>query len=359
MRHAGRAMVSAALANLAVLVSLVTTDNPYSAVAAVPRDTLRLLPDPSAGGRIWDWSAACPLGPREGAASCERAGPVLGSAQLNGDEWNLGVTTPAEGGVRMSMAPSGGLTVRGDLPLAPPCTAATCLAPSANTWVRGYSNISYGKNPCRARTSPASDPALDLPVKVSALPADLVGTTSYSSQTSQTTYDIAYDMWLNPSGTKYPCRTQGTLEVMLWLDYDQRALLPSTPIASSSIPYAVNGVARTGTNAWSTFVLNVYRSGKTSPYGATIFLVLRAGNVIPAGTVSVDITKALSAVGVLLQRDYGWRDFANHYWVDTIPFGMEFGPANARPWGNGSTDFTLQVASYCLGLNATVAHPKC
>ena len=238
---------------------------------------------------------------------------MLGRAQLNGDEWNLGVTTPAEGDVRMSMTSTGGLTVRGELPVAPPCTAATCLAPSANTWVRAYTNVSYGKNPCRAATSPASNPALRLPVKVSALPTDLVGTTSYSSQASQITYDIAYDMWLNPSGTQSPCRTQGTVEVMVWTDYDRQALLPTAPVASASIPYAVGGVVHDGTNAWSAYVINVHGSGRTSPYGGTVFLVLNAANVVPAGTVSVDVTKALSAVGGLLEQDYGWRDFASHY----------------------------------------------
>ena len=137
-----------------------------------------------------------------------------------------------------------------------------------------------------------------------------------------------------------------------------RRSFPPPPVASSSIPYAVGGIAHRGTNSWSTYVLNVYRSGMTSPYGGTIFLVLDAGDVVPAGTVSVDVTKALSAVGLLLEQDYGWSDFASHYWLDTIPFGMEFGPANAQPWGNGSTDFTLRLASYCLGLN-DVAHPKC
>ena len=249
----------------------------------------------------------------------------------------------------MSMTPPGGLTVRSDLPVAPPCTAATCLAPSANTWVRGYTNVSYGKNPCRAGTSPAGDRALRLPVKVSALPTDLVGTTSYSSEASQTTYDIAYDMWLNPSGTQHPCRTQGTVEVMLWIDYDRQAFLPSTAVASVSIPYAVGGVAHGGTNAWTAYVLNVYRSGKTSAYGGTVFLVLNAGDVVPAGTVNVDVTKALSAVGHLLQQDYGWSDFAGHYWLDSIPFGMEVGPANAQPWGNGSTEFTLNLARTAWG----------
>ncbi len=359
MHNPGRAIASAALViGVAVSTGPLAPINPAPGAAASQPGTIRLLPVPSAGGRVWNWSAACPLGPRT-VARCSGAGPVLGSAQLNGNEWNLGVTQPALGGVRMSMTAPGGLTVRGLLPASPPCTAATCLAPSANTWVRGYTNISYGKNPCRASTSPAGDPALRLPVKVNALPADLVGTTSYSSQASQTTYDIAYDLWLNPSGTQSPCRTQGTVEVMLWIDYDRQAFNPSTAVASSSIPYAVDGVAHTGTNAWSVSVLNIYRSGKTASYGGTLFLVLNPPNVVRAGTVSVDVSKALSEVGRLLQQDYGWSDFTGHYWLDTIPFGVEFGPANAQPWGNGPTNFTLRLASYCLGLNATVAHPKC
>jgi hypothetical protein len=359
MRDPSRAIASAALGIvLAASTGLLASGNPTSAVAANQPGTIRLLPHPLAGSRVWDWSAGCPLGPRTGA-SCEGAGPVLGSAQLNGDEWNLGVTKPLEGDVRMSVTPRGGLTVRGELPVAPPCTAATCLAPSANTWVRGYTNISYGKNPCRARTSPAGDPSLRLPVKVSALPTDLVGTTSYSSQASQTTYDIAYDMWLNPSGTQYPCRTQGTVEVMLWINYDRQAFNPSTAVAAASVPYAVDGVPHSGTNAWSASVLNIYRSGKTSPYGGTIYLVLNAQNVVPAGTVSVDVTKALSAVDSLLGQDYGWSNFSSHYWLDTIPFGIEFGPASAQAWGTGPTDFTLRLTSYCFGLNATVAQPKC
>ena len=169
MRLPSRAIASAALVIvLAASAGLLEPGGPTSAVAATQSTTIRLLPAPSAGGRVWDWSASCPLGPRRGA-HCEGAGPVLGSAQLNGDEWNLGVTTPAYGDVRMSMTPTGGLTVRGGLPVAPPCTAASCLAPSADTWVRAYTNVSYGKNPCRAATSPVGDPALRLPVKVSSL----------------------------------------------------------------------------------------------------------------------------------------------------------------------------------------------
>ena len=170
---------------------------------------------------------------------------MLGRAQLNGtreprrDQAGRGSRADVHDADGRADGP-------GELPVAPPCTAATCRAPSANTWVRAYTNVSYGRTragppPRRPATRPCASPS-----RSSALPTHLVGTTSYSSEASQTTYDIAYDMWLNPSGTQRPCRTQGTVEVMLWTDYDRQALLPSPPVASSSIPYAVGGVAHDG-----------------------------------------------------------------------------------------------------------------
>src|SRR5271165_3271025 len=128
----------------------------------------------------------------------------------------------------MSVSSPGALAVHGDFPSTPPCTEATCLAPSANTWVRGYPNVLYGFNQCRTTSPPPESRILPLPMEVSAIPSDLIGTTSYTSQTQQVTYDIAYDLWLNRSNTKRPCRTQGTVEVMVWTDYDERAQLPGS-----------------------------------------------------------------------------------------------------------------------------------
>jgi hypothetical protein len=197
-------------------------------------------------------------------------------------------------------------------------------------------------------------------MRVSAIAPDLIGTTAYSSQTSRVTYDIAYDLWLNNSGTKRPCRTDGTVEVMVWTDYDQRALLPgSMQVGMASIPFADGGVIEDGKQAWSVYVSNVYQRGQTAPWGGTVWLVLSAADVVPRGTVSVDLSSVLSAVGALLQDNYGWSNFGKSYWLDSIPFGMEFGPQSGTLTGTGSSYFSLSVSSYCLDVGTTLSHAGC
>ncbi len=318
-----------------------------------------LLPDPAAKGEAWAWTARCQFGPFSHKA-CEAAGPDLGNAQLNGDEWNLGGGVMTAGSLGMSVNPPGVLAVDGAFPSTPPCTEATCLAPSANTWVRGYPDVLYGLNQCRPGTSPLESQLLPLPMRVSKIPSDLVGTTAYSSQTSGVTYDIAYDLWLNRSGTKRPCRTDGTIEVMVWTDYDERALLPaSMQVATASIPFSAHGVVETGKQAWSIYVSNVYAKGQTAPWGGTVWLVLNKADVVSRGTVSVDLSSVLSTVGALLQDNYGWSDFRKTYWLDSIPFGMEFGPQSGTLTSTGSSYFSLRLSSYCLDVRARLSDAAC
>ena len=61
--------------------------------------------------------------------------------------------------------------------------------------------------------------------------------------------------------------------------------------------------------------------------------MLNKDDAVDHGTVSVDLSSVLASVGGLLQDDYGWNSFEHSYWLDTIPFGMEFGPANGTPTG--------------------------
>ncbi|HEY7948046.1 MAG TPA: hypothetical protein VID75_10225 [Acidimicrobiales bacterium] len=328
---------------------------------AVPptRPTVVLLPDTSAQGQAWNWTAACPFG-STAATACHRAGPLLGSAQLAGDEWNLGGGRSTAGSVRMSVNSAGALALRGDLPSAPPCTQSTCVAPSAYTWVRGYPSVLYGIDQCNAHTSPPVSRPLRLPLHLSSMKSDLVGTTSYSSETSHITYDIAYDMWLNNSATKKPCRTDGTVEVMVWTDYDQKALLPpSLIVGTADVPFAVDGVAHPGTRAFTIYASNIDQAGHTVPWGGTLWFVLDQADIVSRGTVSVDLSAVLSAAGSLLQNNYRWSTFARNYWLDTIPFGMEYGPQDGSLTGAGSSRFSLNLSSYCLGTRVTVAVGAC
>ena len=317
-----------------------------------------LLPHPSTATGPWEWTSACRVGPN-GPAGCQTAGPELGAAQIAGNLWNLGGSADA-GSVLIALGSAGALQVRGSISTAPPCTDRGCIAPEANTWVRGFPSVLYGVDQCNAATSPRSSAPLRLPAQVASIPASLTGSTRYDASTAQVTYNIAYDLWLNPSATKTPCQTDGTLEVMVWTDHDARALLPEgLRVGTASVPFAVNGDAYSGKAAWSVYVNNVYGSGHTAPWGGTVWLVLDATSSVKSGSVAVDLSAALAAVGSLLQNNYGWINFATSYWLDTIAFGMEFGPASADPYDAGPINFEFNLRSYCLGLRTSVSSASC
>jgi hypothetical protein len=350
-----RGVASLVLVAAGLAAAVVLTRGP--AVAAGP--TVAVLPYPGGGTQTWAWTPSCYLVPQN-ASACAKSDPNLAHAQLDGDIWNLGVSGTGAGSVDMALGGSGGLEIRGKLPSAPPCTATNCLAPSANTWVRGYPSVVYGTGQCSNGTSPPPSPALPLPMKVASLPADLIGTTTYSSQAVQVTYDIAYDMWLNPSSTKTPCHTDGTLEVMVWTGYDQRALLPGSMEAeTATVPFAIDGTGHPGTNAWSVFTSNIFSDGQTAPWGGTIWFVLDQADARGTGTVSVDLSAVFSAVGTLLTERYAWPDFAGNYWLETVPFGIEFGPASGSSAGTGPSDFSLRISSYCLAVRPVPASATC
>jgi hypothetical protein len=321
--------------------------------------TISLLPATGAKGESWDWTPACEYGPHA-SSGCAAAGPALGPAQLAGNEWNLGGERRPGESVNMSLSSSGGLKLTANLTSAPPCTAGTCLTREANTWVRGFPSVLYGIDQCHAATSPVPSPELPLPARVDTIPAGLVGSATYDAQGAQVTYDVAYDLWLSPSDTKTPCQTDGTLEVMVWTDYNAKALLPdSLKVGTMSVPFAVDGKQKSGDQAWSVYVNNVYGQGHTAPWGGTVWLVPSAADKSSRGTASVDLSAALTSVGALLQRNYGWAPFASKYWLDTIAFGMEFGPQNGDPYGIGPTHFSLDLSAYCLQIGTTAAAANC
>jgi hypothetical protein len=341
------------------LVALALAVSAFTACAtAANRRVVSMLPAADGSRHGWEWTVECPFVPTS-TRGCATKPPDLGVAQLEGDEWNLGAS-PTAGSVRMSTSSDGSLALSGALPSAPPCTASSCIAASANTWVRGYPSVLYGINQCNAGTSPTVSKVLPLPLRVGAIPADLIGATNYAARTADVTYDIAYDMWLNRSGTKEPCRTEGTVEVMVWTDYNPQALLPqSLQVGTASIPFAVNGVVDSGADAWAVYANNVYSGGQTAPYGGTVWLVLDRARVVRAGEVSVDLSSALKAVGTLLAHNYGWGDFSQTYWLDTVPFGMEFGPKSAAITGADPTYFSLELTSYCLEVRASLSDVWC
>jgi len=290
---------------------------------------------------------------------CGPAGPILGFAQLNGDEWNLGGSADA-GSLNMSVGSGGAVTIDGRFARTAPCTESACLAPSAFTWVRGYPNVLYGINQCYAPTSPRPSARLPLPLRLDSIPPHLIGVTDYSTQMSQVTYDVTYDLWLHQTGTKRPCRSQGTLEILVWTDYDSRALLPtSLQVGTASIPFAVAGAARPGRQAWSIYASNIYMDGRTAPWGGTLWFVPAQTDVVGHGRVGVDLSAVLSAAGLLLHDNYGWPELGRHYWLDTASFGVEFGPASGDPMDSGPARFSAQISAYCLDVQSTPVNAVC
>ncbi len=359
----GRGVRGRLIATLSILVCTAVALAACGGGGEADGARVTLLPSTTAKGTAWTWTAACRVAPH-GPTGCDPSGPEIGRhAQLAGNEWNLGpvpAASAAAGAVSMALNASGGLQLKGNLASAPPCTDRTCVAPEANTWVRGFPSVLYGIDQCNATTSPRQSAALHLPVRVGSIPTDLVGSATYESRAAQVTYDVAYDMWLNASDTKAPCKTDGTLEVMVWTDYDDAALLPeSLKVGTATIPFAANGRVESGNDAWSVYVSNVFQGGHTQPWGGTVWLVLDAAHRVSKGTVRVDLSAALGAAGTLLEQNYGWSDFRNSYWLDTIAFGMEYGPANADPYGDGPTRFSLDLRSYCLAVGATISDASC
>jgi hypothetical protein len=104
---------------------------------------------------------------------------------------------------------------------------------------------------------------------------------------------------------------------------------------------------------------NVFQKGHTVPWGGTVWLVLNPANVVNSGEIRVDLSAALKSVGTVLENNYGWTNFAGNYWLDTIAFGMEFGPKGANLYGSDPTAFSLNLTSYCLGVATTVAAARC
>ena len=317
------------------------------------RAGVALLPAAGASSNVWRWTGRCPLRPAANEG-CAKAGPILGFAQLNGDGWNLG--SPAKSGsLDMSVGSGGAVTVAGHFARTAPCTESTCLAPSAYTWVRGYPNVLYGVDQCNAGTSPATSPRLPLPMRLDAIPPHLIGVTAYSAETSHVTYDVTYDLWLHPTGTRRPCRTQGTLEILVWTDYDARALLPPTmQVGTATIPSAVDGVARPRSQTWSIYASNIFGDGRTAPWGGTLWFVPGKAEAVRHGRVSVELSAVLSAAKLLLHDNYGWPQLGQRYWLDTASFGVEFGPASGDPMDSGPSRFSTRISAYCLDVRATL-----
>lgn len=352
LRARARSSGAQAFLVLGVLSLLLTAcgSKPQAVRRVVP-----LVPAAHGGGHSWHWTPRCPLAPAA-PTGCRDAGPRLGFAQLNGDAWNLGGSAET-GSVAMGVTANGSVTIDAALTQAPPCTDQACLAPSANTWVRGYPNVLYGINQCYAGTSPRMSPDLPLPMRVASLPKPLIGTTAYTTEASSVTSDLAYDLWLHPTDTKEPCRTKGTLEIVVFTDYDARALPPeSLAVGQAAIPSTGN---EAGARPWRVYAANVGSDGWTASWGGTLWFVPDPLDKVHRGRMSVDLGAVLTSADRVLRDTYRWPSPARHYWLDTVSFGIEFGPRSADPYDSAPVAFSARISAFCLTAGGTLARAAC
>jgi len=190
----------------------------------------------------------------------------------------------------------------------------------------------YGLNQCSGATFATSIPTLKLPRKheFNSFRPDRARR-AYSSWTPQVTYDIAYDMWLNTTDTKTPCQTDGTVEIMVWTDYDERALLPANEkVESANRPLQ----SERRPPLWKSGLVGLREQrlprGHTEPWGGTVWVVLNRPDIVRRGSVSVNLSAVFSDVGSVLQKHYAWNNFRTTYWLDTIPFRDRVRPAGTH-----------------------------
>lgn len=197
-------------------------------------------------------------------------------------------------------------------------------------------------------------------MRLASIAPRLIGVTAYSADTAQVTYDVAYDLWLHDSATRQPCLSGGTLEIMVWTDYAERALLPAAmQVGTATVPFAVDRVTNAGAGAWSVYASNIETGGRAAPWGGTLWFVLHQADIVSHGQVSVDLSAVLSAADKLLRGSYGWPELGRHYWLDTASFGVEFGPANGNPTDSGPSRFSVQISRYCLAVRSTLGDAGC
>ena len=281
----------------------------------------------------------------------DSAGPHLGRAQLTGNEWNLGGTGDA-GSVAMALDAEGSLHVDGRFSATPPCTDERCIAPQANTWVRSFPSVLYGIDQCHADTSPPRRRAC-APDQGRLAAFDHRRYHDLRRRRTNVTHDVAYDLWLNPSGTTTPCQTDGTLEVMVWTDHDARD--PARQLAGRARFDPLRG--------WRHRVAGRRRMDRVRHQrvrGRTHGTVGRhrlarprpRPNRRPRDRRRRPARRAAS-VGSLLENTYGWSNFATHLLARHDAFGIEFGPHDADPYSAGR----LSSVSTCRR-TAWVSAPK-
>ena len=173
-------------------------------------------------------------------------------------------------------------------------------------------------------------------MRLDSVPPQLTGVTAYSAQTSQVTYDITYDLWLQPDGTTRPCRSRARLRSSSDR-YSARALLPaSLQVGTATIPLAVDRVIRRARSPGrSTPATSMERTDRS--VGRHPWFVPSEGDIVRPRP-----RERRSECGASRRRPPPARQLRlararPGYWLDTASFGIEYGPPSGDPLDSGSS----------------------
>jgi hypothetical protein len=153
---------------------------------------------------------------------------------------------------------------------------------------------------------------------------------------SQTSYDWAYDVWLEHSATPAVPGAQD-LELMVWTDYaSDPELLPPGYKTTKALVSTINGV--TNARDFKVYMTINQATGKT-----IVWLVL--ATPVSNASVQFDLINYVDAASTLLNTyEPAWNGVSlKSYYLDSIDLGSEVGPLPG-PLGTTSTA-PLQLSS--------------
>ena len=203
----------------------------------------------------------------------------------------------------------------------------------------------YGIDQCNAKTSPPPSSELQLPIRVGAIPADLVGRTAYDAQACE-----------------------GHLRRRLRLvaqrvGYERRHARPTAPRGHGldrlrrRRPSARHLEGRDGHDPLfrergvqvrqpSVVGLRQQRLRRRAdgPVGRDGLAGPGSAHIVRARArcASTSAPRSPPSASSCSSTTTDGATFASSYWLDTIAFGMEYGPKDANPYGDGTGQFLLE-----------------
>ncbi|MCY0859760.1 MAG: hypothetical protein OWQ54_04955 [Sulfolobaceae archaeon] len=176
--------------------------------------------------------------------------------------------------------------------------------------VVGYPEVIYGYKPW-GQLQTSTNSFLPLPLNVSELP-NFYSVLNYSVNATKGYFDYSYDIWITRHFGQNGAY-KGDIEMMIWMYW--RNLQPAGRYYTTIyIPAYVDG--KIVNVSWQVWIAN----------GTWTIITFRISNPIPKGVVGVDIPIFIKEANQLLVKFDSWSSPLNHYVLNDLEVGMEWGP---------------------------------